>query len=1131
MRYLRAAAALLALLVLLAGIPAVLAATVGNPLTAWPDLVAGDLSDRVVIAVLAGVAYLAWAQFALAVLVELAVGLARVKVPVRLPVVFSGQRQLAHVLVAAAFLLSPGAAVAAPAHPGTAVPAQVVAAAPAVFTTSAHAAAAAAEHGDRRAVPPQAPASTSYTIGDDGPGTYWDLAEHFLGDGTRWQEIWHLNSGRHQSDGQVMSSPGLLRVGWTVLVPVDGPGRHPAADGHTGGEQVQVQRGDTLSGIAADHDVADWHRLWQTNQGRTEPGNRRLTDPDLILPGWTIDVPGQAANAAAPTPARHAATDTPAPHKAPAPHAPAPTTPAPAAPAGVPVPTSAAATPPAAGTAPATAAATHAPTVREHPLGEETPTAPTGSAPAASAQPASATAPATVAGEEVDGAGAGMSVLAASVFGVGGLLLAGVSAQALRRHRRRQLRHRRPGRAIAAIPPRLSGTQRALLSSAGVSDVRWLSQALRGLVHLQAGDPDGHLPDVVAARLGGNDLELVLTGPHDGPVPGVWTVTGPAGDRWRLERGAPTGFDPAVADRHLAPYPTLASVGYTTDGDYWLLDLERVGALALTGDGDRCADLARFIGAELAHNTWSEQLQVSLVGFGRELVDLNPDRVQALDDPGAAIAAVAAQLRSVGDGLEAAGVDVLDGRLRDVAADLWFPHVALLAGPVPDAQLASLLSGLADRRGRAAVAVVLAGQDAAAAGSRWQLHVDGDGRLQIPALGLDLLAQQLPAHEGELLAQLLAVAARTQDRPMPDAVGEDRWAAYADLAGAPRTALLTSADTDPGQASAPARHGGDGACGPVRADRILPLPAAAYLDTAATTDADLQALAPAVSDEVRRQVADADPTLDEDLVAWADPDCPRPKLRLLGPVMVTTAGGDLPTEGTRRAWTNEVIAYLACHPRGVSAEQLGADLWPGDRDIATKSKIRQAVYMARKRLGSDPVTGQDYVPPAANPTGTASLYRAQGLLVDADLFRRLRLRGVACGADGITDLRAALDLVEGPPFADRRPGGYAWLADDPLDHVYTGMIVDVAHVVATHHLATGRPDLAAVAAGVAVTAGSSDDVALLDLVAAGDAQGNRAEADRLVAVILANHDAEVEEDLPPRTAQVLHRRRWLDQAS
>jgi hypothetical protein len=161
----------------------------------------------------------------------------------------------------------------------------------------------------------------------------------------------------------------------------------------------------------------------------------------------------------------------------------------------------------------------------------------------------------------------------------------------------------------------------------------------------------------------------------------------------------------------------------------------------------------------------------------------------------------------------------------------------------------------------------------------------------------------------------------------------------------------------------------------------------------------------------------------------------------------------------------------------------------------------------------------------------ASPYRLEGVLVDAELFRRLRLRGVARGADGITDLGAALDLVKGPPFSDRRPDGYGWLAENPLDHIYAGMLVDVAHIVATHHLAAGEPEKAVAAAQVALRAGSSEDVPLLDLVAACDLMDNRGEADAYVKRILANHDAEVEEDLPPRTAEILFRRQWIGQAS
>jgi hypothetical protein len=66
---------------------------------------------------------------------------------------------------------------------------------------------------------------------------------------------------------------------------------------------------------------------------------------------------------------------------------------------------------------------------------------------------------------------------------------------------------------------------------------------------------------------------------------------------------------------------------------------------------------------------------------------------------------------------------------------------------------------------------------------------------------------------------------------------------------------------------------------------------------------------------------------------------------------------------------------------------------------------------------------------------------------------------------------------------------------------------------------------------VALRVGARDDQALLDLVAVSHAEGNLAEAGSYVRRIMANHDAEVEEDLPPRTYDILRRHQWLPEAS
>ena len=246
---------------------------------------------------------------------------------------------------------------------------------------------------------------------------------------------------------------------------------------------------------------------------------------------------------------------------------------------------------------------------------------------------------------------------------------------------------------------------------------------------------------------------------------------------------------------------------------------------------------------------------------------------------------------------------------------------------------------------------------------------------------------------------------------------------------------------------------------------------------------------------MRERIENSDTDLDVDLADWYDDTTTRPRVTVLGPIQVR-AQGELPAGRPRLAWHTEVVTYLATRPRGATVEAFGTALWPDEPDIADRPKLRNSIYVARKWLGVDPTTGQDYLPSNTRTGGGA--YRIVGGLLDAELFRRLRLRGVARGAHGIPDLRAALDLVTGAPFDRQRPGGYGWLVDPALDHEYTAAIVDVAHLLATHHLAAGEPALAAAAAQVALLAGSSADTLLLDLVAASDALGNTAEADAYV---------------------------------
>ena len=52
------------------------------------------------------------------------------------------------------------------------------------------------------------------------PGdTLWDIAEDHLGSGERYPEVFDLNDGVVQPDGQRLTDPDLIRVGWELDLP------------------------------------------------------------------------------------------------------------------------------------------------------------------------------------------------------------------------------------------------------------------------------------------------------------------------------------------------------------------------------------------------------------------------------------------------------------------------------------------------------------------------------------------------------------------------------------------------------------------------------------------------------------------------------------------------------------------------------------------------------------------------------------------------------------------------------------------------------------------------------------------------------------------------------------------------
>jgi nucleoid-associated protein YgaU len=82
------------------------------------------------------------------------------------------------------------------------------------------------------------------------------------------------------------SSPVVKAV---TIVP-RAPAAHPVVAAITA---IRVHRGDTLWAIAtrALHDPMRWREIWRMNRGKLMRTGQRFTDPNLIRPGWALQIP------------------------------------------------------------------------------------------------------------------------------------------------------------------------------------------------------------------------------------------------------------------------------------------------------------------------------------------------------------------------------------------------------------------------------------------------------------------------------------------------------------------------------------------------------------------------------------------------------------------------------------------------------------------------------------------------------------------------------------------------------------------------------------------------------------------------------------------------------------------------
>lgn len=1054
----RAALALLLTLTLTAGVPILLVRTVGNPVPgtwAWGT----PITNQALLGLIAILAWIFWAQFILCLVVEIG---AEVRLATgrsadwlsRLPGTFSGQQALARTLVQAVVVVGLGSAAISTA----AVPPAARADAP-VTARSDEQLAPTPSHG-ATTVPadPQAPRDRASSSLQEHTrhvtvvkgDSLWTLAERHLGSGQDWRSIAELNRGRTMIDGQPFRDNAALQPGWNLLLPTD----NETSAGLQAADEVVVEPGDTLWLLSenAYGDGDGWGRIYRANSDR-------IDDPDLIYPGQQLDVPRGARTA------RSSVMHEPAPDRS---------DPSPTVPGG-------------------------------SDRRADAPTRLPDSTPGASDTSQSDT---RTGGDRATSSEDSAPDVATMMRALGGgaLLLASGLFTALLARRRRQFRNRRSGRIITPTPPHLTPTEHAVRAhgSSGGEAAQFLDHALRDLAG-RARRGECELPEVAAARLCDSSLELVVSDDNEPPPP--WRP-GEQARRWRLDRTVDLELTDAMA-----PYPTLVAVGLDDAGGTWLVDLEAAGIIQLVGDATGSCGLLRFMAAELATNAWSDNVDVLVDATSRDLVPINPNRLE--HTPQIDLRRLAKRARRVHEATEAAGLDVLTGRADGRGGDTWLPTVLLTASQDGDEVATNVLPGVDElqdelSRGTRRSTVALVSSGARPLPEALVLTIDGAGHLKTPWSPL-LTPNTLSAAEAASLGQFFASAGDEDDdtgEPMPDATtGTTVAAAVADAAGAVRHDL-----TEPRNVES------------VTTRSLLPMADHVYIDQAATTAEDLDALAPTVPPEIAHEILALDPELDTDLEEWHSTRAARPRLRLLGPVELRV-NGERPHDVQRRlAYYTELAAYLVLRPNGSTPAQMAEAF-----DIQTNT-LHSRMNMLRKWLGTNEATGDWFLPestlsPAARARGVP-VYQLTGVLCDADLFKRVRTRGQARGEPGIDDLGRALELIDGPPFNQQRVGGYGWLSETPDDHFLNAAIVDVAHLVATHALAIGQPERAAWAAGVATSAVPSEDKPRLDLARAlqNDQQKRDAYARTVDAIVNRTDDDSPPPDTGTRTRTLIDRR-------
>jgi DNA-binding SARP family transcriptional activator len=207
-----------------------------------------------------------------------------------------------------------------------------------------------------------------------------------------------------------------------------------------------------------------------------------------------------------------------------------------------------------------------------------------------------------------------------------------------------------------------------------------------------------------------------------------------------------------------------------------------------------------------------------------------------------------------------------------------------------------------------------------------------------------------------------------------------------------------------------------------------------------------------------------------------------------------------------RAWSRELVVYLAMHPYGASNDTWATALWP-DR-IMAPSSLHSTASVARRALGRAR-NGQDHLP---HSHGRLALANTVG--TDWDRFVAL-----ADAADA-GSWRSALELVRGRPFEGLRASD--WPILEGIGPAIESAVVDLSCGLAEACLSAGDPRGAEWAARRGLLVSPYDERLYRILMRAADRAGHPAGVESVMAelVKLVADDIEPLDSVHPSTVEL-----------